>query len=159
MHSDDMVQERSLKCSKTMVLGDSDSLRAAIYANSAEEISILAPQLDPKMKSKRKLSPRSFLDGVIYSNNSSIEILSTQGGTQISTSAITKTPSGGHWQAGTTASGAISTVYINHWHDEPLAALQFFMASSKWYLVELLEGHDFLIICQVDNRNSTKITT
>ncbi|KAF5323171.1 hypothetical protein D9619_013734 [Psilocybe cf. subviscida] len=49
------------------------------------------------------------------------------------------------------ASGAISSAFTQFYvdHAEPLEALHEFMASGRWCLGELLEGHEFLVIVPV----------
>jgi hypothetical protein len=48
-------------------------------------------------------------------------------------------------------SGAISAVYTEFYvdHEEPLSALEVFKEEGKWFLGELLEGHEFLIILPI----------
>lgn len=48
-------------------------------------------------------------------------------------------------------SGAVSAVYTEFYvdHEEPLSALEVFKEQGKWFLGELLEGHEFLIILPI----------
>lgn len=55
-------------------------------------------------------------------------------------------------------SGAGSSVFTEFYvdHDEPLAALQVFKERGKWSddMGELLEGHEFLIILALPDRDT-----